>query len=87
MYVCTLISISKDLQCKIHDEQVDAIAHDWLASNLYWVDSNFNWIMMLSLLNSISTTIINSELDTPIGLAVNPSLRLAKMCGNIILYL
>ncbi|ELT98196.1 hypothetical protein CAPTEDRAFT_227414 [Capitella teleta] len=53
---------------------VGGVAVDWVAGNIYWTDSFYNWIMMSKAAEKTpyQKTLINTGLDSPHGIAVWP---------------
>lgn len=55
------------------------ITVDWVAGNVYWVDSSKNWIMMqkssTDWRDDLYLPIINSDLDYPCSITVDPIQR------------
>lgn len=51
----------------------EGIAIDWIARNVYWVDSSLNTIEVASLTSpNHRTVLINANVSQPRGLAVDP---------------
>ena len=59
---------------------MDGLAYDWVHNNLYWTDSMYNQIGIVSLDTNDqgkfkSRILIESYLDSPHGIAVDPGKR------------
>ena len=52
--------------------QPDHLVIDWIARNLYWTCPRFNKIYVSRLNGSWSTVIIDTDLERPRGIAVDP---------------
>ncbi|XP_077987654.1 low-density lipoprotein receptor-related protein 6-like [Glandiceps talaboti] len=48
------------------------LAVDWVANNVYWSDSSYNWIMMSDYNGQFHHVVVNTGLDEPSGIAVDP---------------
>ena len=51
---------------------VEGLAFDWLAMNLYWVDSGLNKIEVARHDGRFRRTIVNGSLDKPRAIALDP---------------
>ncbi|XP_077987906.1 low-density lipoprotein receptor-related protein 5-like [Glandiceps talaboti] len=51
---------------------VEGIAADWLNNKLYWTDAAYNWVMVSDYEGTYYHCIIDTGLDKPRGIAVNP---------------
>lgn len=58
----------------------EGIAIDWLAKNLYWVDSKKNTIAVANLDGKHTTTLVSTGVNKPRNLVVDPRER---YCENI----
>ena len=54
--------------------QVEGLAVDWLAGNIYWCDAMYNWIAMAPSTRESGhyKIIVSTGLDNPTGLATYP---------------
>ncbi|XP_033095344.1 low-density lipoprotein receptor-related protein 1-like [Anneissia japonica] len=52
--------------------RVEAMAIDWLAQNVYWVDEGYNWIKMTNYLGEGESLIVDLGLERPSGIACHP---------------
>ena len=70
------LSLNGSLKIKVinrgSSSQVNGLAYDWLAHNLYWTDSLYNWIQVMNPGTNYTKTLIESSLDRPHGIAVYP---------------
>ncbi|XP_070573980.1 low-density lipoprotein receptor-related protein 6-like [Ptychodera flava] len=48
------------------------MAVDWVANNLYWTDTDYNWIMMCDYNGTYHHTVVKTGLDEPADVAVDP---------------
>lgn len=52
---------------------IEGIAVDWVARNLYWVDSSLNTIEVASLEKpGVRSVLLSENIDQPRGLALDP---------------
>lgn len=57
-------------------KSTEGLALDWVNRKIYWTDSGLKRVMVADLLNGTSiTTIANSSLSNPRGIAVHPNRR------------
>lgn len=50
----------------------EGLAVDWIAGNLYWIDSNLDQIEVAKLNGEMRTTLIAGGMEHPRALAVDP---------------
>lgn len=57
-------------------KSVEGLTVDWINRKIYWTDSGFKRVMAADLSNGTQmTTIVNSSLNNPRGIAVHPNRR------------
>jgi hypothetical protein len=57
-------------------KSVEGLSVDWINRKIYWTDSGFKRVMAAELSNGTHmTTIVNSSLSNPRGIAVHPNRR------------
>lgn len=61
---------------KTDSKSVEGLALDWIHRKIYWTDSDLKRVMVADLSNGTHiTTIANSSLSNPRGIAVHPNRR------------
>ncbi|XP_077987405.1 low-density lipoprotein receptor-related protein 6-like [Glandiceps talaboti] len=53
-------------------EGLGDLAVDWVANNVYWSDSSYNWIMMSDYNGRFHHVVVNTGLSEPFGIVVDP---------------
>uniref|UniRef100_A0A1I7WGY1 EGF-like domain-containing protein n=1 Tax=Heterorhabditis bacteriophora TaxID=37862 RepID=A0A1I7WGY1_HETBA len=57
----------------IYRATAEGLAVDWITSNVYWVDSNFDDIEVILLDGSMHATVVSGDMVNPRALALDPS--------------
>lgn len=52
---------------------IDNICVDWISGNVYWTDTNYNWIMMANRNFSHYKNMISIKSQIPAKIAVHPT--------------
>ena len=52
---------------------VEGLAYDWVAKNLYWLDSKLNTIEVSTINGSNRMILVNQNISQPRGLALDPA--------------
>lgn len=61
----------------------EGLAVDWIAGNLYWIDSNLDQIEVAKLNGQMRTTLIAGGMEHPRALAVDPGQGCVFISCNI----
>ena len=70
---------------------VEGLAYDWVAKNLYWLDSKLNTIEVSTINGSNRMILVNQNISQPRGLALDPAQDARVLFwtdwGNFVLFL
>ena len=59
---------------------VEGIAYDWMTGNVYWTDSEQNWLMVSNAVFEHYAPIYHPSKETPYALVVHAMKRFERAC-------